>query len=406
MSRLMDRLTGLHALPADVARKLVDPLFHQTGSMIGGALVFMVLAIVGFVGTGSSFYLVGLAYTVLACAWRFRQSRHYIRAPRSATPAQWAGRNMLSGWATALGWGAWSLVIRLEPQPELVMMVFGMHAGLLAGGAVRNCAISAVAVGQIVLAAVPLFLVCATSGSPYLEVYAGIVLMHAFAVLALVRHLHNQTLQLLLKEEEASDLVARLEISNRDLEASNAHLETLVLTDSLTGTSNRRAFDAQLSLLWQAASMDRAELSMLLIDVDNFKAYNDLYGHQAGDACLRAVASAIGSIILKVGDMLARYGGEEFALILPDTTPQEALMVAQRVIAALAERNLEHRLSDTGRVTISVGVASCLPGMDNNQESLTGLADAALYSAKRTGRNRAHAAELPPVMRRVRCNAD
>lgn len=395
MPRCADRLTGLDTLPPHVAWKLVDSLFRQTGSTIGAASALVTLAVAGWLGTGSRFYLIGLAYTVLVCGWRLWQARCYVRAPGSATPTRWACRSMLSSWATAAGWGAWTIVVQLEPRPALVMMVFGIHAGLIAGGAVRNCAIPAIAVGQVILASVPFFLVCATSGNPYLQVYAGVIFMHVFASLALVRTLHGQTVALLLKQMQAGDLVSCLEAANRHLEASNEHLGALVVTDALTGASNRRAFDSELSLLWRRAARERTQLSLLLIDVDQFKSFNDFYGHQAGDFCLQAVAAAIGSTIFRAGDMLARYGGEEFALILPDTTLEDALVVAERVIAALAERNLEHQVADTRRVTLSIGVAAIVPTPDSNPESLISLADAALYAAKRAGRNRAHAAAAP-----------
>jgi hypothetical protein len=225
---LSARLTGLDTLPPDVARKLVNTLFRQTASLVGGASVFIVLGLVGFIGTGSPWYLVGLAYTTGTFLWRFWQTRRYRRAPDAATPVVWAWRSIRSGWATAAGWGAWSLVVLYEPEASIVMMVLGMHAGLVAGGAVRNCAVRAVASGQIILAAIPLFGVCVASGNPYLHVYAAIVAMHLVAALALTRFLRRQTLQLLLSAKEKSDLVDRLE-------AANQELETLVATDALTG---------------------------------------------------------------------------------------------------------------------------------------------------------------------------
>lgn len=393
MPRSADRLTGLDELPADIAWKLVDTLFQQTTSLIAGASVFMVLAIAGFVGTGSSWYLGGLVYTVSACAWRFWQTRVYSRSRDSATPIIWAWRSIRSGWATAAGWGAWSAVVLFEPEKSIVIMVIGMHAGLVAGGAVRNCAVRAVATGQIVLAAIPLFFACLASGNPYLHVYAGIVALHLVAALTLTKHLHKQTLQLLLKEREASELVARLETANQDLGVTNQHLETLVATDALTGVSNRRAFDLASSREWSRSIREQTALSMLLLDVDHFKAFNDFYGHQAGDGCLQEVALVINSAIHRPGDILARYGGEEFAVILSGTYLDGATQAADRIQEALAARALVHDASPFGYVTVSIGAACMVPNLDEKTESLTGLADAALYAAKRAGRNRVHAAE-------------
>jgi diguanylate cyclase (GGDEF)-like protein len=373
-------LTELDALPPDVARKLVDTLFHQTASIVGGASVFIVLGLVGFVGTGSPWYL---AYTTGMFLWRFWQTRRYQRAPDAATLVVWAWRSIRSGWATAAGWGAWSFVVLYEPDTSIVMMVLGMHAGLVAGGAVRNCAVRAVASGQIILAAVPLFCVCVASGNPYLHVYAGIVAMHLVAALTLTRFLRRQTLQLLLSAKEKSDLVDRLEVANQEL-------ETLVATDALTGVANRRAFDLTANREWRRAAREAIPLALLMIDVDHFKAFNDCYGHPAGDACLQEVAATIASM-RRPADVVARYGGEEFAVILPATDLAGAVQVGSNILTALAARNLAHNASVWGTVTVSIGAACLRPSSQTVLEHLIQHADAALYQAKRGGRNRVHA---------------
>jgi hypothetical protein len=199
MLLISDRLSELEEVSPDVAWKLVDTLFRQTTSMISGATVFAVLGVIGYLGSGSPWYLGGLCYTVCVFIWRFGQTRRYARSRDSGTPIIWAIRSIRSGWATAAGWGAWSAVVLFEPEKSIVIMMIGMHAGLLTGGAVRNCAVPAVATGQVILGSVPLFLACAASGNPYLYVYAGIVALHIAAALALTKTLHKQTLQLLLK---------------------------------------------------------------------------------------------------------------------------------------------------------------------------------------------------------------
>jgi diguanylate cyclase (GGDEF)-like protein len=163
----------------------------------------------------------------------------------------------------------------------------------------------------------------------------------------------------------------------------------LAQRDPLTGTKNRRVFDEHLELLWQQAIVNERALAILLIDIDHFKAYNDFYGHQAGDLALRQVAQTIQKLIRRPLDILTRYGGEEFALILYDVDDQQAKEVAERVRTVVGELNIEHRASGPfSRVTISVGVAALRPTAERSPGGALQLADQALYEAKRQGRNR------------------
>ena len=163
----------------------------------------------------------------------------------------------------------------------------------------------------------------------------------------------------------------------------------LAQRDPLTGTKNRRVFDEHLEVLWQQAIVNERALAILLIDIDHFKAYNDFYGHQAGDLALRQVAQTIQKLIRRPLDILTRYGGEEFAVILYDADDQQAREVAERVRTVVGELNIEHRASGPfSRVTISVGVAALRPTADRSPGGALQLADQALYEAKRQGRNR------------------
>lgn len=169
-----------------------------------------------------------------------------------------------------------------------------------------------------------------------------------------------------------------------------SHLvEELAQHDALTGTKNRRVFDEYLVRLWQQAIEDRRALAILLIDVDYFKAYNDRYGHQAGDQALRRVAQSVQRLVRRPLDVLTRYGGEEFAVILYDVDGNQAKDIAERIRRAVAELAIEHRGSRTAKgVTISVGVAVVEPTFERNPRGALQLADKALYEAKVKGRNR------------------
>jgi diguanylate cyclase (GGDEF)-like protein len=163
----------------------------------------------------------------------------------------------------------------------------------------------------------------------------------------------------------------------------------LAQRDALTGTRNRRVFDEHLDQLWRHAIDEARSMAILLIDIDHFKAYNDEYGHQAGDRTLCAVAQAAQKVVSRPLDILTRYGGEEFAVILYDVNEAQARAVADRMCRSVTELNIEHRASKTSsRVTISVGVAAIQPTADRTPGGAIQLADQALYQAKVRGRNR------------------
>ncbi|WP_052391785.1 GGDEF domain-containing protein [Paraburkholderia bannensis] len=173
-------------------------------------------------------------------------------------------------------------------------------------------------------------------------------------------------------------------------------LRKISLTDALTGLSNRRALDNRLDEEWRRASRKNRQLSILFIDIDRFKLFNDEYGHAVGDEVLRSVAQAIGSQARRAQDMAARYGGEEFAVVLPDTDAQEAAQIAERVRQAVQGLRIAHAKSDTGAVTVSVGCATikATPGVEDGAEKLLESADAQLLIAKSSGRNRVCASVL------------
>jgi diguanylate cyclase (GGDEF)-like protein len=179
-----------------------------------------------------------------------------------------------------------------------------------------------------------------------------------------------------------------------DQKRAETALKTLAASDGLTGLANRRSFDQTLAMEWSRAQRTKRPLSLLFVDVDHFKAYNDLHGHQKGDECLRAVAFAIGENALRPADLSARYGGEEFAVIMPETDQRGARKVAERLRNVLAGLGLTHGASGVGPVvTLSIGIATLVPSEELGSEWLLRQADQALYAAKLSGRNRVIDAE-------------
>ncbi|MFN3984232.1 MAG: diguanylate cyclase domain-containing protein [Rhodocyclaceae bacterium] len=177
----------------------------------------------------------------------------------------------------------------------------------------------------------------------------------------------------------------------RKLNDANRELSRLSSVDGLTGVANRRVFDETLAREWRRAARRQAPVSLLLADVDHFKQFNDHYGHQAGDECLKSVARALERALRRPSDLVARYGGEEFAMVLPDTDALGAERVAVAIVDAVGDLAIPHRGSSTSdHVTVSVGVATIAPapGDDGGWARLLQQADGCLYQAKSEGRNR------------------
>lgn len=187
--------------------------------------------------------------------------------------------------------------------------------------------------------------------------------------------------------------ISERKAAEKQLRDAYRTLESLAITDSLTRLANRRHFDRRLQQEWRRNLRNQSPLSLLLLDVDFFKGYNDAYGHLRGDSCLQQIAEVAMSVVTRASDLVARFGGEEFAIILPATPAEGALQIAHQLRLAMLERKIEHAANPPGVVTISIGCATTVPAFGQHPASLLQLADECLYSAKRTGRNRVCAAQ-------------
>ena len=185
-----------------------------------------------------------------------------------------------------------------------------------------------------------------------------------------------------------SSLERKVAERTEELKEVNSRLAAMVITDPLTGLSNRRHFAQVLEAEWQRALRARTSLGAVMVDIDQFKQYNDHYGHQGGDACLRIVAATLGTHFRVGTDLVARYGGEEFAIVMPGADYTATYLAADRARIAVAKLREPHAGADRGFVTISMGVASTIPSQPTGAEQLFSAADGALYEAKKQGRNR------------------
>lgn len=195
--------------------------------------------------------------------------------------------------------------------------------------------------------------------------------------------------QAYINQKQRDEAFQALVQSQRELAEANAILQKLSALDGLTGIPNRRRFDEVLKAEWQRAIRHATSISLIMIDIDFFKLYNDTYGHQGGDDCLIQVAQALEESAQRETDMVARYGGEEFAVILPETGLKGAFEVAETMRLNIQNKKIPHESSKVSDyVSISVGVATWVPERDSQPEEIITMADKALYQAKESGRNR------------------
>ncbi|MBX7183920.1 MAG: diguanylate cyclase [Vicinamibacteria bacterium] len=225
------------------------------------------------------------------------------------------------------------------------------------------------------------------SVKPYLyqtRTFAAAVLVGAVGLTFGIIRLRTRQMRLLQVQMERQ--VAE---KTEELRLANEHLRQLSFLDAQTGLANRRRFDETLDKEWRRASRFQTSLAVVMADIDAFKPYNDTLGHPEGDQCLAAVAEVFKQSVARAGDLAARYGGEEFVVLIPSADLQAARAVAERLRRACEARAIPHPASPVGPVvTISLGVAACVPKDDNSSAALVAEADAALYRAKREGRNR------------------
>jgi len=372
-----------------VERQLVATLFNQRSVLVAGNAALTIVAVVGWLESAQGWFLIWAIAIAVTLAARLAIELAFDR--RSSEPGRIAvwGRIYTAGsWATGALLGCSALVIVKHVHPLIQMLVLSTELVFIMGSVARVCACPVIAKGQALLGLVPIFVVCVLQDDVYYRVFSLAICFELYAAFALLRYLNVRTVRLLRLNEENTALVAEVQRTNAELIAANVRLEAAATTDSLTGIENRRRFDAVLAEEVRQARRHSDEMALLMLDIDSFKGFNDLYGHQAGDECLRRVAQTFAASLRRPGDFVARYGGEEFVAVLPRTNALSAAALAETVranIAALAVVNAA--AGSAGVVTVSIGVTSFSPDHYQGPEDLIRAADEALYSAKGAGRN-------------------
>ena len=192
----------------------------------------------------------------------------------------------------------------------------------------------------------------------------------------------------IVKNEKGDGVsIVRVTRDITEIKGLEDELRSLTLTDELSGIANRRKLDLFFDREWASAIRNKSIISLMMIDIDYFKLYNDTYGHQAGDECIKKVARMIDSVLKRPGDIVVRYGGEEFAVVMPGTNKEGALIMGEKLRAEVEGLNIEHNSSEKGVVTVSIGVSFLKPGKDDSPKDLFSVADKALYRSKEGGRN-------------------
>jgi diguanylate cyclase (GGDEF)-like protein len=311
--------------------------------------------------------LIWILSLLSVCIGRVFIAWFYSRYYEKVTPQSWFKLYFAGTELSALVWS--STAIFFFPTGSFVSQTYlvGVLAGLIHGAGHSQAPFRSVHFIYTFTIMIPVILRFFSMGTLYYGTFA-FTLIFLFAGLTVsTRRMHR-----ILKES----LELRYKMSQM------AHI------DSLTGIANRRHFDIFLYQEWRSAQRGRWPIAMLMVDVDFFKLYNDIYGHQYGDQCLRGIAEAISKSIHRPSDLVARYGGEEFAVILPNTPVNGAIIVAEEIRQAVASLYIEHIKSPVAHyVTVSLGVAVMQPGQDNHLGDLVHAADEALYKAKGSGRN-------------------
>jgi diguanylate cyclase (GGDEF)-like protein len=363
-----------------IRQRLVETAYSQPGMLIAGVICTAGVAVAEWDRTADNRWLVWLFASLLLFAWRWLDTRAFRRA--RPDPARWGRRFALGAWINGAWWGSAAVAVLTQSDDAVAQFMFiAVEVGYIGAATVRNGSSPPAAVGQILLAEVPLFVACLLSEEPYIRLFSLFVLLHVVACLLLVRFMSQTRIELVLTDERNGRLLERLQQANGLLEAQ-------AMTDQLTGLANRRSFDAALAAEVQRAVRASQPLSLLLLDIDRFKLVNDKVGHQAGDGCLAAVATALGDTVRDATDTVARYGGEEFAVILPFTDAGHARTVAEKLRTTVEELRWEYTRGRSMPLTVSIGGATVLPERGFEPAELITMADRALYAAKEAGRNR------------------
>jgi diguanylate cyclase (GGDEF)-like protein len=386
-------------LSPELRCQLIGSLYEQQRTSIEGSLVLVIVAMTCWWQIRTLWWPLWAGTALLVMALRLISGVFYRRYATAGNQEDWARWFVWGALATALVWGAGCLaVILYVDDPLLVFFVVLAEMSWVSAAAIRHQISPAAARCQVVGPLLPTAIGFLINHALLYRVSGVLLLIQIGGHIGIAAFLREQTRGLFSAwQKKQAELYDQLNSTCAELEQANARLRNLSATDGLTGIGNRRALDAELQIEWERAAGNREALSLLMLDVDWFKAYNDLYGHLAGDNCLREIAHTLESELRRPPDFAARFGGEEFMAVLPGTDLRGAMEAAERIRERMLELKIAHTASAFGCVTVSVGVATVMaPQQGIDPQGLIASADEALYCAKQAGRNRVWSLAVPP----------
>lgn len=328
----------------------------------------------GFVAAGMLAWDIGASYAgawyawlLLAHAWHWWLGRLDFLSANVSIELARINRHVMAAAVAGLGWGALSFALPFVSRPSKAAILIIMLISVI------------MALPRLVVF-LPIFFAFAAG------VYVPLLLATPFLDF---ETLHMVMVMLIVVGATLWASASEVRKILIDVLLKQVLSEQASWEDKLTGIGNRRSFDANFAKHWAQACRSKVPLSLMMVDVDLFKKFNDSYGHQAGDECLRQVAQALDSCARRAGDSVTRYGGEEFAVVLFHTSLNEAQNISQHMLNAVRKLNIRHEQSSHEIVTISMGITTMLPSPQDDMQTLVEEADKCLYRAKENGRNRA-----------------
>lgn len=312
------------------------------------------------------------------------ERRFVTRSPGEVDP-KWSRVFVYGSLLSGFGWGLSAAILFYGGSPQTQAITMAVACAVMQGAAGRAYMMPGTALWNIALVIGQMSIV-AFAGGEYLHIPA--FLLYFVFLASFIMQMVQNRLRQLHAEQMADRLFHEVKEKNELLRIANETLATKAYEDPLTGLANRRKFDLCFAESLAAAAQDRTPISLMLIDVDHFKAFNDTYGHQSGDECLQLLTKALGNTITGTGNLVARYGGEEFVVILPGQDMVEAKIIAEKARIAVRLTSLDSLPNAPPRQTISIGLVSCKGGSKTTRDAMLAAADAALYEAKKRGRNR------------------
>lgn len=355
------------------------------------AAVAILLTILNTYLMGPPAYLTGsICALALQLLLRYVLYRAYVQRGPNASLDRWLANFWLAAASSGFLWGLCLSLLLVDASPEARVTILTVGCVMIQSASSRAYMAPLPALSQSALMLSMLLGMTVAQGD-YLMV--PIAAMFVLFQLAYLRRLISLRLGQMEADLERTQLLGQLERTNTELRNANERLARHALTDGLTGLPNRRHLDRSFAELLANANGSGLPFSIVLIDVDHFKRFNDTYGHLAGDACLTAVGKAMIESGVRATDVIARYGGEEFALLLPNTDARTARLVAERMRILIGTINLSELPGKPAAITASLGIASKKHDEVATEEGLLSLADAALYAAKAEGRDRVRHAD-------------